>query len=339
MMCTNECDLKICGLTVVLQPAPSQNAVLLTEWLSDFEFLPVWVPLPKIKGVIKAMVVLQDAANYAALMQKIVRRIAHRETTVIWMGKCYEVAGIQSHTDSLYILELPFFPSAPLPPTLGRAIHAQCFEWLGKADAVLTESLHAKDIFPITLAVKPTGVPAQMCLRISVLRGDLLAPLLWGMSADIGEKITFTGISCRLGKAVQIRASNTFEELLKVPAQNILDLEFVSPTSFKQRHTIQPFPVPDLVFGSLWRRWNAFAPLSCHFPEIEWQAYTAGYDLQTYAMKMKGGPEIGCKGIIRYEVPDSEQAKIATILAHFARYSGVGRKTAMGMGQTHLKIL
>jgi CRISPR-associated endoribonuclease Cas6 len=51
---------------------------------------------------------------------------------------------------------------------------------------------------------------------------------------------------------------------------------------------------------------------------------------------MKGGAEIGTKGWVRYEFTDSEQAKIATTLAHFAGFAGVGRKTAMGMGQTRL---
>ncbi len=38
-------------------------------------------------------------------------------------------------------------------------------------------------------------------------------------------------------------------------------------------------------------------------------------------------------GWVRYRFPDPEQARIATILSHFAFFSGVGRKTALGMGQ------
>lgn len=60
---------------------------------------------------------------------------------------------------------------------------------------------------------------------------------------------------------------------------------------------------------------------------------TSAYKLKTHALKMKGGAEIGAKGWARYEFHDEEQAKVVTSLAHFASFSGVGRKTAMGMGQ------
>ncbi len=72
----------------------------------------------------------------------------------------------------------------------------------------------------------------------------------------------------------------------------------------------------------------------CIFPEIEWQGLVSAYELKTHALKLEGGAEIGAQGWIRYRFPDPEQAKIARILAQFAFYAGVGRKTTMGMGQT-----
>ena len=152
---------------------------------------------------------------------------------------------------------------------------------------------------------------------------------------DIGGEITLTGIPCRLGKWVEILQTNSFEALSQVSPQKLIELQFLSPTSFKQSQVIQPFPLPELVFGSLLRRWNAFAPVELQFPVIEWKGVTSAYELKTYAHKMKGGAEIGTQGWVRYEFPP-EQAAIATVLAHFADWAGVGRKTAMGMGQTRL---
>ena len=51
---------------------------------------------------------------------------------------------------------------------------------------------------------------------------------------------------------------------------------------------------------------------------------------------MEAGAEIGTVGWVKYRFPDPEQARIATILANFAVFSGVGRKTAMGMGQVRI---
>jgi CRISPR-associated endoribonuclease Cas6 len=62
------------------------------------------------------------------------------------------------------------------------------------------------------------------------------------------------------------------------------------------------------------------------------------YELKTYALKMEGGTEVGAQGWIRYRFSDAEMARMATILANFAFFAGVGRKTAMGMGQTQLGI-
>lgn len=53
-------------------------------------------------------------------------------------------------------------------------------------------------------------------------------------------------------------------------------------------------------------------------------------------MKMEGGAEIGAEAGVKYRFTDSEQARIVTILAHFACFSAIGRKTAMGMGQVNI---
>jgi CRISPR-associated endoribonuclease Cas6 len=126
--------------------------------------------------------------------------------------------------------------------------------------------------------------------------------------------------------------------LLSHPLQVLTDIElqFLSPTSFKQNKNVQTFPLPELVFNSLHRRWNTFAPEQYQLPDCEWNAYVSAYELKTYALKMEGGAEIGAQGWASYRFQDLEIARIATVLANFAFFAGVGRKTSMGMGQTQL---
>jgi CRISPR-associated endoribonuclease Cas6 len=140
-----------------------------------------------------------------------------------------------------------------------------------------------------------------------------------------------------LGEAVEVVEASSYEILADSPAQRSIELEFLSPTSFKQLQSCQPFPLPELVFGSLLRRWNIFAPTALQFPAVEWTGVTAAYDLKTRALKMKGGAEIGTTGWARYQFADAEQAKIAAVLSRFAAFSGVGRKVGMGMGQVRLR--
>jgi CRISPR-associated endoribonuclease Cas6 len=335
MIYTSDNELSIAGLSLVLQPTNSSNITPLQSWLSDVEPLPIWIPLARKNGVNKVLAVASHSGQYAEIIPSIFGQISQR-TAVQWQGQPYELAGVEIDHHELHIVEISLLTSEPLPPSIGRAIHALCFHWLAIANPALAEQLHNSDFFPFTLVVKPGSSANQLTLRISILQRDLLAPLLWGMSHDIGSEITLTNIPCRLGKWVNIKHSTSFAALAQVPSQNTIELEFLSPTSFKQSQIIQPFPLPELVFSSLWRKWNAFAPKELQLPEVEWQGFTAAYELQTVALKMKGVAEIGAKGWVRYQFINSTQAQIATTLAHFAFFAGVGRKTSMGMGQTKL---
>ena len=41
-----------------------------------------------------------------------------------------------------------------------------------------------------------------------------------------------------------------------------VELEFASPTAFHSKGATMPVPLPELVFGSLVDRWNAFSPIT-----------------------------------------------------------------------------
>ena len=334
MTYTKDSEPGIAGLSVVLRStAASTKSTPLADWL-PFEHTPAWIPLTRSEGVTKVMAALSQPGFYPALMQTICQQIS-QSTAVEWQGEIYDLTGVEVDSHALHLLQIPISAAEPLPLTLGRAIHAQCLHWLTAADPALAARLHEQDNFPITLATKPGSSRQQKHLIIGLLQKELLAPLLWGLSQDIGGDITLTGIPCRLGKWVDIVQTSSFEALSQVPPQKVIELQFLSPTSFKQAQGIQPFPLPELVFGSLLRRWNVFAPVELQFPAVEWKGFTAAYELKTHALKMKGGAEIGSCGWVRYEFP-VELAAIATVLAHFACFAGVGRKTAMGMGQARV---
>ena len=320
------------GLSVVLHPSESSSAPTpLTEWLSEIDIAPIWIPLRKADGVTKIMPVLPEAQSYPNLMQAICQQIGEN-SSVEWREKPYNIGGVEVNSHSLHTIEINISTFKPLPPTLGRAIHALCFRWFANTSPELAEKLHQQESLPMTLGLKYCS-PKQMLLRISLLQKELLAPLLWGMNADLGNEIVLAGIPCRLGGWVDVVKTNSFEKLMQVPVEKFIELQFFTPTSFKQGKNIQPFPLPELVFNGLLRRWNIFAPEKLHFPKIEWSGVVAAYELKTYAMKMEGGAEIGAEGWVRYRFADNEQARIAAILANFAFFCGIGRKTAMGMGQ------
>ncbi|MBD2435609.1 CRISPR system precrRNA processing endoribonuclease RAMP protein Cas6 [Nostoc sp. FACHB-110] len=308
------------------------NLTPLNSWLSEIQPTPALIPLKTYAGVSKIMPVMPDLSLYPQLMELICGRIT-QNNYVLWQQQAYEMTGVETDTNTLHAVEIYLTSAAPLPPTLGRAIHAQCFQWFANADSTLAQDLHQQESVPFTLGIKYFSAK-KIQLRITLLQQELLAPLLWGLHRDLGSEIILAGVRCRLSEWLDISQASSFEKLRQIPFQNTIKLQFLSPTSFKQSGAIQPFPLPDLVFNGLLRRWNHFAPDQLRFPEIKWNTFISAFELKTHTLKLEAGAEIGAEGWVKYRFVDSEQAKIATVLAHFAHFAGVGRKTAMGMGQT-----
>jgi CRISPR-associated endoribonuclease Cas6 len=335
MTFTKDTETNLTGLNLVLKCTQTlTNPTPLISWLPQSQAAPAWIPLKAHAGVTKITPIMPDLSFYPNLMQAICQRIAH-SNCVEWQQQVYEMTGVETNTDTLHVIQISLVATAPLPSTLGRAIHAQCFQWFANTDAALAQHLHQQENVPFTLGIEYFS-SKKVQLRITLLKQELLAPLLWGLHSDLGSEITLAGVPCRLSQWIDISQGSSFKKLLQIPVQNTIKLQFLSPTSFKQSGTIQPFPLPDLVFNGLLRRWNYFAPAQLKFPEIKWNSFVCAFQLRTHALKLEGGAEIGSQGWVMYRFPDSESAKIATVLAHFAHFAGVGRKTTMGMGQTRV---
>ncbi len=354
MTFTNESEPGIAGLSVVLRSADNSSAdapdvanasltrsptlmksIPLTDWLPKLEHTPAWIARRRQAGATRVMAALSQPKHYPTLIALVCQQIS-QNTTVEWQGKSYDLTGVEVDNHDLHVLQIPIVSAQPLPTNLGGAIHALCFRWLGLADAALAERSHQQNHRPLSVTIQRASTRQQAYLRIGLLQKELLSPLLWGISQDLGCEVSLAGSFCRLGRWVEFLHTSSFEVLSQIPPLHTIELQFLSPTSFKQGQRIQPFPLPELVFGSLLRRWNSFAPAALQFPVLEWQGLTCAYDLKTQVLHLKGGAEIGTTGWVRYEFPNPEQAKVATTLAHFASLAGVGRKTGMGMGQVRM---
>jgi len=250
------------------------------------------------------------------------------------------------------VIQLGAASENTIPTTLGRAIHAQFLQWLTLGNPQIATAVHDSQESPFSLSgligyrrKQGTQLGDDFLIRIALLDGNLITPLLKGVES-CQDKSIYLG-KCpfvirsiySLPETHPLVGCSDYNILANTSlARNNITLEFISPTSFKQHQNIQPFPLPELVFGNLLRRWNRFAPTELQFSQIEWQGLVSAFELKTHALKMAGGAEIGAVGWVKYHFIDREQARIANILANFAVFSGVGRKTSMGMGQVKLKV-
>jgi CRISPR-associated endoribonuclease Cas6 len=113
-----------------------------------------------------------------------------------------------------------------------------------------------------------------------------------------------------------------------------IDFAFCTPTAFRQSNYDCALPTRDLVFNSLINRWNQYSGIEFPKTLIE-HIFPSFFDIHTEMVADSRSKFIGCVGAMHFRIlGDVEPVVIKQInaLAEFALYSGVGRKTTMGMG-------
>lgn len=149
-------------------------------------------------------------------------------------------------------------------------------------------------------------------------------------------------VKIQMGNADTGDGQMDYEQLLAgASSQRTVTIDFVSPTSFKRTGGyFTPLPQPELVFSSLLDRWNAFAPF--RLPAILYDLSHTDIAILdahieteklTFARGRKGAVWGFIGKVTYYFSCDDEQRRYLQALANFAKYSGVGVKTTVGMGQ------
>ena len=258
-------------------------------------------------------------------------------------------------------------PTGPVstPTNLGRAAHAWFLGQVGQADPVLAEELHhgqaqrpftVSNLLPIgwrrrdevTLSPEET-----YALRVTSFSSQLSALLQERLIPHPPETLTLGNAPLQVTGSTadpsvhRWAGEDTFEGLVQrhtlapsVPPR--VGLRLASPTLFRSADKNVPLPLPGLVFGGLLDKWNAFAPIQLH-PDVRRFAQeclaVSRYRLETLPVSFgedgRRGAVAGCVGTCTYaiQVRDKYWMGLIHLLAAFAFYSGVGRRTTTGLGQ------
>lgn len=269
------------------------------------------------------------------------------------------------------VLELRACDTATLPSTTGHLTHALFFDMIAQVEASLAERLHNEQDY------KPFTVSALLDARIrdgqiyiqadSVYR--LRLTLLDG--GEIWEHLTRLILEkrqlvLRLGKASFLverllsttgsepggwAAHHTWQELASSSPQRCFTLRFASPTAFSLgNRRFALFPEPLLVWDSLLRSWNRYAPELLHIEKTALREFVtsnitvADYALRTTTLHFPKFTQTGFLGTCTYLLKkehshshDDQTLLSVAALARFAHYAGIGYKTTMGMGQARLE--
>lgn len=261
------------------------------------------------------------------------------------------------------VLSIRPMVAAHVQANLGRAAHAAILAQIAAADPAFAARLHSSEgIKPLTvsnvLGLDRRGgraliAPGQTYgLRVTLLCDTLEALAREWTAASFGT-LMLDGVAWRVEQVTADAIEHpwagheSYESLAagalrrSGSALNDWTFEFATPVTFRHGPINQPLPLPDLVFGSLLDKWNAFAPLPLPSELRDTIAglVVSSFELRSAVVPTKGGAlQIGAVGRGSYRALGGTSAWLAGIdlLARFAFYSGVGAGTARGFGQTRL---
>lgn len=261
-------------------------------------------------------------------------------------------------------LVLNLLPLSPIPPGYlsGRHLHALFLTLVSSVDTKLGDYLHeAKADKAFTLSSLQTNrQPKQNTLqwehktaippgtpcwwRISLLDDTLFGKLTqlwlnlnpnhpWHLgSADL----QITSIQGTPQSTQPWANASTYGTLYEQASESnrLITFNFATPTAFRQGKYDTALPTRECVFNSLLNRWNKYSGIEISHIPLEF-IFPSFFNIRTEIVADSRSKFIGGVGEVSYRLLGEIEPlliKYVNTLADFALYSGVGRKTPMGMG-------
>ncbi len=205
--------------------------------------------------------------------------------------------------------------------------------------------------------IRLTGINATVCAALEIFRESPPAALdihqtAWDVVSVTWDENPWASIGTY---RAMMEAAYT-----QPSTPDTLHLLFASPTTFRSSGASVAAPIPNLIFSSLAEHWAATTGMPVREARL-WQAFTTYHislveqDIKTHALKFKdGGKETGFTGEALFEfkaknpVLARENAaleadiqkdfdnlcRLTAMLADYASYAGIGRKTTSGLGMS-----
>lgn len=258
----------------------------------------------------------------------------------------------------LNVLEHPI-----IQPTTGRFVNALFYNLLNDIYPSMAEELHDLSAEkPFTLSplhakfehlehsrLLKIDVNYPVWFRVTILDDKIFFKLVHHIKQRkikevFLDKTIFNVANIYLTKDQHTLANfTTFEDLWNNHTYfKSFTFDFMTPTSFSKNDFDYPLPEPSLVFKSLFKKWNAFS--SFPIPDVMFKKLinhitVSRFDIRTQSLLFHKYKKIGFVGNVTFftNFKKFDYLSLFNMLSFFAFYSGVGRKTTMGMGQ--IKIM
>ena len=262
------------------------------------------------------------------------------------------------------IYKLRALNSSQLPIINGRLMHAAFFKLLHEHAPELETSMHERTgLKPFTLSMlEPVGDLLndhsywrvqrydEFIWRLTSLDNTLLSALMTlpsGQPIRAGDLIL--GVEEVVAKGRRdcrvISKANFIERVRASEPPTDITFRFVSPTTFRIDNRDAPYPKPELIFPSLADKWDQ-SEMPAAIDKFVIKEYASRVLLTTWSGQSRkvffasDRGTLAFWGEFRFNVAPLEPTvrRVFDLLARFAEYSGVGRLTAQGFGQSRVFV-
>ncbi len=264
------------------------------------------------------------------------------------------------------VLELSATSTTTIPASMGRQAHALFLDLVRQVDPALSSRLHGEPEYrPFTVSML-SGVNIRdgkaflqagqlYRLRVTLLDGGHLWQCLSAyflearpitLLLDKAEFLLARVLSTPTADVTGWAGYTDWQTLAATAPRHSITIRFASPSAFSMGdRCFALFPEPILLWDSLMRSWNRYAPEVLRIDKpamrdfVTRHVIVSDYDLHTTRLFFPKYAQKGFIGTCSYSVKETngEYAPQLTALAEFARYAGIGYKTTMGMGQARIE--
>ncbi len=235
-------------------------------------------------------------------------------------------------------------PDIKINPSMGSLFQGVLMQHLTSEQA---ETLHRQGLRPYSQSVRYDHIKQQPVWTLTALNQQAWETIILPILST--DTITIQHRNCQIQlqektihqTTYQQLADHTFTNLDQITAINI---DLLTPTTFKTNDRYAIYPEPKHIYQNLHCRWQAYAPrISLEQEHIIEQladhTWITNYKLQMNRFHLEQHAIPAFSGTLRLALKGPDMLKrIAALLLQYANFSGIGIKTAIGMGctQTHI---
>lgn len=240
-------------------------------------------------------------------------------------------------------MELKLPEGRLLNQSMGSVMHGLLMETVNE---VWANVMHSIEVRPYSqyLVVKENKPFWRIATLTEEAFDHILVPVMKMRSAYLKQY----GTEIEIGP-VQICKTESYQDIEKyyfITMEKIhhVEMRFCTSTSFKTNGTYAIFPEPRLLFCNLIAKWNKYSTSSVLEEDKLVQHISdglsiVGYNLHTHPYSLEGRRIRAFRGTLRIGFFNNDtNARLAALLCAFATYSGMGIKTALGMGGTETTV-